>query len=53
MCIRDRLKTGNIDESGFGLIGSAVQNGQRLIVVVNGLKTARDRAMEALSLIHI
>nr|WP_229428739.1 D-alanyl-D-alanine carboxypeptidase family protein [Microvirga pudoricolor] len=43
----DGLKTGNIDESGYGLIGSAVQNGQRLIVVVNGLKTARDRANEA------
>ena len=35
----DGLKTGNIDEAGFGLIGSAVQNDQRLIVVVNGLKT--------------
>ena len=30
----DGLKTGNIDESGYGLIGSAVQNGQRLIVAV-------------------
>jgi serine-type D-Ala-D-Ala carboxypeptidase (penicillin-binding protein 5/6) len=43
----DGLKTGNIEESGFGLVGSAVQNGQRLILVVNGLKTARDRALEA------
>ena len=43
----DGLKTGNISESGFGLVGSAVQNGQRLILVVNGLKTARDRAVEA------
>lgn len=48
----DGLKTGNIDESGFGLIGSAVQNGQRLIVVVNGLKTARDRATEARKLLE-
>ncbi|WP_414470990.1 D-alanyl-D-alanine carboxypeptidase family protein [Microvirga sp. M2] len=47
----DGLKTGNIDESGFGLIGSAVQNGQRLIVVVNGLKTARDRANESRKLL--
>jgi serine-type D-Ala-D-Ala carboxypeptidase (penicillin-binding protein 5/6) len=47
----DGLKTGNIDEAGFGLIGSAVQNGQRLIVVVNGLKTARDRAAEARKLL--
>jgi serine-type D-Ala-D-Ala carboxypeptidase (penicillin-binding protein 5/6) len=43
----DGLKTGNIGESGFGLVGSAVQNGQRLVVVVNGSKTAKDRAEEA------
>ncbi len=43
----DGLKTGNIGESGFGVVGSAVQNGQRLIVVVNGLKTSKDRDEEA------
>ena len=43
----DGLKTGDIADSGFGLVGSAVQNGQRLIVVLNGLKTATDRAEEA------
>jgi len=48
----DGLKTGNIDESGYGLVGSAVQNGQRLVVVVNGLKTARDRATEARKLLE-
>ncbi|CAM5221327.1 serine-type D-Ala-D-Ala carboxypeptidase OS=Bosea thiooxidans OX=53254 GN=SAMN05660750_01337 PE=3 SV=1 [Bosea thiooxidans] len=48
----DGLKTGNIDELGYGLVGSAVQNGQRLIVVVNGLKTARDRASEARKLLE-
>jgi D-alanyl-D-alanine carboxypeptidase (penicillin-binding protein 5/6) len=48
----DGLKTGNIEESGFGLVGSAVQNRQRLIVVVNGLKTARDRANEARKLLE-
>jgi D-alanyl-D-alanine carboxypeptidase (penicillin-binding protein 5/6) len=47
----DGVKTGNIDESGFGLVGSAVQNGQRLIVVVNGLKTGRDRANESRKLL--
>jgi len=47
----DGLKTGNISESGFGLVGSAVQGGQRLIVVVNGLKTARDRATESRKLL--
>ncbi len=47
----DGLKTGDIAESGFGLVGSAVQNGERLIVVVNGLKTARDRANESSKLL--
>ena len=48
----DGLKTGNIDESGFGLVASAVQNNQRLILVVSGLKTARDRASEARKLLE-
>jgi D-alanyl-D-alanine carboxypeptidase (penicillin-binding protein 5/6) len=47
----DGVKTGNIDESGFGLVGSAVQNEQRLIVVVNGLRNSRDRANEARKLL--
>ena len=48
----DGLKTGNIDETGYGMVGSAVQRGQRLIVVVNGLKNARDRASEARKLLE-
>ena len=48
----DGLKTGNIEESGFGLVGSAIQGGQRVIVVVNGLKTANDRKDEARKLIQ-
>lgn len=47
----DGLKTGNIDDSGFGLIGSAVEGGTRLVVVVNGLKTGRDRAEESRKLL--
>jgi serine-type D-Ala-D-Ala carboxypeptidase (penicillin-binding protein 5/6) len=43
----DGLKTGNIDESGYGLIGSAVQNGQRLILALYGSRTAKERAEEA------
>ena len=34
----DGLKTGFTKEAGYGLVGSAVQNGLRLIVVVNGAK---------------
>lgn len=48
----DGLKTGFITESGFSLTGSAVQNGQRLIVVVTGLKTAKDREQEARKLLE-
>ena len=48
----DGLKTGDIAESGFGLVGSAVQNGQRLIIVVNGLKTASDRSEESRKLLN-
>lgn len=47
----DGLKTGFLDESGYALTGSAVQNGQRLILVVSGLKTARDRAAESRKLL--
>ena len=43
----DGMKTGFTSEGGYGLVGSAVQNGLRLIVVVNGLKTAKERADEA------
>jgi D-alanyl-D-alanine carboxypeptidase (penicillin-binding protein 5/6) len=43
----DGLKTGHTKEGGYGLVGSAVQNGLRLIVVVNGLEDPDDRATEA------
>jgi D-alanyl-D-alanine carboxypeptidase (penicillin-binding protein 5/6) len=43
----DGLKTGYTSEGGYGMVGSAVQNGIRLIVVVNGLEDPDDRATEA------
>ncbi|MFH1343672.1 MAG: D-alanyl-D-alanine carboxypeptidase family protein [Pseudomonadota bacterium] len=43
----DGLKTGHTKDGGYGLVGSAVQDGLRLIVVVNGLEDAGDRASEA------
>jgi serine-type D-Ala-D-Ala carboxypeptidase (penicillin-binding protein 5/6) len=48
----DGLKTGEVAESGYGLVGSATQNGQRLIVVVNGLKSAQERAEESRKLLQ-
>jgi D-alanyl-D-alanine carboxypeptidase (penicillin-binding protein 5/6) len=43
----DGLKTGYTKEGGYGMVGSAVQNGIRLIVVINGLDDPDDRAAEA------
>ncbi len=48
----DGMKTGFTTEAGYGLVGSAVQNNMRLIVVVNGLKTANERADEARKLLN-
>jgi D-alanyl-D-alanine carboxypeptidase (penicillin-binding protein 5/6) len=48
----DGLKTGYIKEAGYGLVGSAVQHGLRLIVVVNGLKTEKERGEEAKKLLE-
>jgi D-alanyl-D-alanine carboxypeptidase (penicillin-binding protein 5/6) len=43
----DGLKTGYTKEGGYGMVGSAVRDGTRLIVVVNGLEDPEDRANEA------
>jgi D-alanyl-D-alanine carboxypeptidase (penicillin-binding protein 5/6) len=43
----DGLKTGFTKEGGYGMVGSAVQNGTRLIVAINGLEDPEDRATEA------
>ncbi len=43
----DGLKTGHLDISGYGLTASAVRDGQRRIVVINGLPSKEARAREA------
>src|SRR3984893_16254912 len=43
----DGLKTGFTKEGGYGMVASAVQNGMRLIVVINGLDDPDDRVSEA------
>ncbi|MGC1466846.1 MAG: D-alanyl-D-alanine carboxypeptidase, partial [Pseudolabrys sp.] len=48
----DGLKTGYTKDAGYGLVGSAVQNGLRLIAVVNGLKTPKERAEEGKKLLE-
>lgn len=47
----DGLKTGYTEDSGYGLVGSAVQNGRRLIAVLNGLEKRSDRGTEARKLL--
>lgn len=49
----DGLKTGNIDkESGYGLVGSAVEEGRRLIVAIYGARSPKERAEEARKLLQ-
>lgn len=49
----DGLKTGHIDASGYGLVGSAIRDGRRIIVVANGLASEKERADEGARLIEI
>ncbi len=43
----DGLKTGHTEAAGYGLTASAVQNGRRLVLVVNGLPSVRARSDES------
>ncbi|MDP3163408.1 MAG: D-alanyl-D-alanine carboxypeptidase family protein [Reyranella sp.] len=42
----DGLKTGHTEEGGYGQATSAVRDGRRLILVVNGLASMAERAQE-------
>ena len=48
----DGLKTGETSEAGFNLVGSAQQDNLRLIVVVTGTKSEKERADEAKKLLE-
>ncbi|MDV7338586.1 D-alanyl-D-alanine carboxypeptidase family protein [Terasakiella sp. A23] len=43
----DGLKTGHTSEAGYGLTSSAMRDGRRLILVVNGLNSVRARSSES------
>lgn len=43
----DGLKTGHTQEAGYGLVGSSVQGGRRVVFVITGLDTEAARAEEA------
>lgn len=48
----DGLKTGHTNDSGYGLVGSAIEHGQRRIIVFNGLHSMADRRSVGISLMH-
>jgi serine-type D-Ala-D-Ala carboxypeptidase (penicillin-binding protein 5/6) len=48
----DGLKTGYIEEAGYGLVASAKRGDQRLILVVNGLESKQEREGEPRKLIE-
>lgn len=43
----DGLKTGHTEEAGYGLVGSAVQDGRRVIFALSGLGSEKARAEES------
>jgi D-alanyl-D-alanine carboxypeptidase (penicillin-binding protein 5/6) len=49
----DGLKTGHTDAGGYGIIASAVRDGRRLIIVINGMTSERTRIAEARRLLDI
>ncbi|HEX3483760.1 MAG TPA: D-alanyl-D-alanine carboxypeptidase family protein [Micropepsaceae bacterium] len=49
----DGLKTGHTEAGGYGIVASALRNGRRLVLVINGLKSERERINEARRLLDI
>ena len=49
----DGLKTGHTTESGYGLVGSAHRDGQRVVMVLNGMKSMKQRSSESRRLIDL
>ena len=43
----DGLKTGYTEESGYGLVASAIRKGQRIVMVLNGMSSKAERANES------
>lgn len=48
----DGLKTGHTQEAGYGLVGSALQDGRRVIFVLSGLDTMQQRADESEAVVN-
>lgn len=48
----DGMKTGHTDAGGYGIVATAVQEGRRIILVINGLPTSKARDQEATALLN-
>ena len=46
------MKTGYTDESGYALVGSAVQEGRRAIIGLSGMKSKRERSAESVKIMR-
>ena len=49
----DGLKTGRTEESGYGLVGSAMREGQRVVMVLNGMTSMKQRSSESRRLMDL
>ena len=49
----DGLKTGHTEESGYGLVASAIRGEQRMILVFNGLTSNKERRAEGIRLMNM
>ncbi len=49
----DGLKTGHTEESGYGLVGSAMREGQRVVMVLNGMTSMKQRSSESRRLMDL
>jgi D-alanyl-D-alanine carboxypeptidase (penicillin-binding protein 5/6) len=47
----DGLKTGHTEETGYGLVGSAIRDGRRIVMVAHGMGSMRERSEQAERLI--
>ena len=48
----DGIKTGFTNQAGYGFLGSAIRNGRRLVMVIGGAYTPKDRAHAAEALMN-
>lgn len=47
----DGIKTGHTDSGGYGLMASGMRDGRRVIMVLNGMESLKDRAEESTRLL--